>query len=328
MVYSVIIFHLLIANLSTVGTPSRDRRGSGTHPGEQQQVPVANGQVLFYRSARQGSGNLFLMNTKGKGITQLGYSGSRPDHYPNWSPNGELITFESYRKGGWRVWIMNSDGTEARRVLQGRTGIRSYEFDPSFSSDGQKVYFASDGDIYTVAIDGSALENITNTPNEFEYSPYESPGGAKLVFVSEGQIFIMDLATKTRKKLSQGSATIDYAPTWSPDGRRILFYSDESGSFELYTMTSDGQDRSFLLNKTEMDKLDFRKQSFVDAWDNNWGATDQYKASFSPDGQYIAFSREVGGVRKIFISQSDGHNIRQITFGNSHDGFPVWRPVE
>lgn len=284
------------------------------------------GEILFFRKQRQSSGELFLMDANGSNTRQIGQSGSRADHYPNWSPDGEWITFESYRAGGWRVWIMKADGTQARKLLKGRHGISTYEFDPSFSADGEQVIFTSNGDIFSVNLDGTNLKNLTKTPNTYEYSPYQSPDGSKLLYVSKGEIYVMNLQTKRKVNISNSENTIEYAPFWSPDGEQILYYSDRSGSFELYLMNVDGSESRFLLDRAEMKEHNFQKTAFVDAWDNNWGATEQYKASFSPDGSKIVFSRNVGGNREIFIAGVDGKGISRITRNNAHDGFPMWRP--
>ncbi len=284
------------------------------------------GQILFFRSLRQGSGDLYLMDELGENVRKIGQSGSRPDHYPNWSPDGQYITFESYRRGGWRIWIMKADGSEARKILDGRRGTSSYEFDPSFSSDGKRIFFASNGDIFSVKKDGSDLQQITKTPNVFEYCPYQSPDGQKMLFVSRGQIHVMNMDGSNRINLTKNEEIIDYAPVWSPDGQKILYYSTISGSFELHIMNADGSNKQFLLNKEEMKKQGFSKTAFVDAWDNNWGATEQYKASFSPNGQKIAFSRNVSGNREIFITNINGSGIKRLTNNKFHDGFPIWRP--
>lgn len=287
---------------------------------------MEDGAILFYRSTRQGKGDLYIMNEKGKNVRRIGQSGSRPDHYPNWSPDGQYIAFESYRKGGWRIWIMKADGSEAKRVLNSRSGISTYEFDPSFSSNGERIFFASNGDLFSAKRNGTDLQQITHTPNKFEYSPYQSPDGKKLVYVSRGQIHMMNMDGTNRLNLTNNEHVVDYAPIWSPDGKQILYYSDISGSFELHLMNADGSNKRFLLDKEEMKKQGFTKTAFIDAWDNDWGAYEQFKASFSSDGQKIAFSRDVDGNREIFTVHIDGTGITRLTNNRAHDGFPIWKP--
>jgi|GEM_PF-4360066 len=284
------------------------------------------GTLAFFSAKELGQGNLYIMDEEGGNVKRIGRSGSRPDHYPNWSPDGQYLTFSSYRKSGWRIWIMKADGTEARRILNGRLGISTYEFDPSFSADGSRIFFASNGDLYSVKRDGTGFHQITNTPNIFEYSPYQSPDSNKLLFVSRGQIYVMTLATGEKNNLTQNKDIIEYAPIWAPDGKQILYYSNLSGSFELYLMDADGSDKKFVLNEKEMKEMGFTQVAFVDAWDNDWGAIKQYKASFSADGQKIAFSRDLNGSREIFVVNRDGTGIQQLTNNQFHDGFPMWKP--
>lgn len=284
------------------------------------------GTLAFFRAKELGQGDLYVMDEQGGNVKRIGRSGSRPDHYPNWSPDGQYLTFSSYRKGGWRIWIMKADGTEARRILNGRLGISTYEFDPSFSTDGARIFFASNGDLYSVKRDGTGLQQITKTPDIFEYSPYQSPDGKKLLFVSRGQIYVMNLATGEKSNLTQNEDIIEYAPVWAPDGKQILYYSNLSGSFDLYLMNADGSDKKFVLDEKEMKEMAFTKAAFVDAWDNDWGAIKQYKASFSADGQKIAFSRDLNGNREIFVVNRDGTGVQQLTNNQFHDGFPMWKP--
>jgi len=289
---------------------------------------VENPQILFYRSKPSGAdGNLFSMDENGENQKQIGQSGSRPDHYPNWSPDGKSIVFESYRQGGWRIWIMNSDGKNARRLLSGRSGTGSYEFDPSFTSDGKSVLFMSGGDIFQVDVDGTNLTQITKTPDTFEFSPHQSPDGKTIVFCAGGAnefgIFTVDSDGSNRKDISKHSS-INYAPTWSPDGSKIAFYSDRNGSFEIYLMDSDGKNQMSLLNSRQIENASFEKTKFIHAFDNDWGSMTQYKASFSPGGSRIAFSRNADGNREIFIVDTTGENLKRLTNNKLHDGFPMW----
>ena len=54
-------------------------------------------------------------------------------------------------------------------------------------------------------------------------------------------------------------------------------------------------------------------------------AIEEYPA-WSPDGNHIAYSGEVGGVRKIFLKSLDGGEERQLTYGAFDEIQPSWSP--
>jgi Tol biopolymer transport system component len=96
---------------------------------------------------------------------------------PAWSPDGSKIAYQNHTD--YYIWVADSDtGTPLYRVTEGGS--------PCWSPDGQRMVL-SRGEIYTVNLDGSNLQQISNPPG--------SPD--------------------------------DYAPNWSPDGERILFDRDE-----------------------------------------------------------------------------------------------------
>jgi Tol biopolymer transport system component len=49
-------------------------------------------------------------------------------------------------------------------------------------------------------------------------------------------------------------------------------------------------------------------------------------ASFSPDGQWIVFQFDRSGNLEIYIMQTDGSEVTQITTGGANDYYAVWRP--
>ena len=58
------------------------------------------------------------------------------DLYPAWSPDGKWIAFWSNRDGVNAVYLMEADGTNPKRLANGRS--------PEWSPDGQQIAFVSD----------------------------------------------------------------------------------------------------------------------------------------------------------------------------------------
>ena len=75
------------------------------------------------------------------------------DLYPAWSPDGQWIAFWSNRDGGNAIYLMEADGTNPKRLANGRS--------PEWSPDGQHIAFVSrQEDIEGIFIMDKAGENI------------------------------------------------------------------------------------------------------------------------------------------------------------------------
>ena len=44
-----------------------------------------------------------------------------------------------------------------------------------------------------------------------------------------------------------------------------------------------------IFNPAHLKSAGFQKTALVDPLDNNWGATEQYRGHYSPDGRWIVF---------------------------------------
>ncbi|MCH9651494.1 MAG: hypothetical protein K0U98_24925 [Deltaproteobacteria bacterium] len=293
-----------------------------------------SGEILFY-SERGGKGQLFLLDFEGGGVRPVGRSGSRPDHYPQWSPNGQRILFESYRTGGWHSWGMDPDGKNPRRISDFPGGsTQHYEFDASFAPDNQTIIFINNFDLYEVSSKDRTPRRLgPATPALYESAPSFAPNGNRIVFSGYQStdetvhLYTVDAKGENRQQLTSGKGW-SLAPTWSPDGAKILFYSDREGSLELYELDSKGGVPRPVLQPDAIKEAGFGSTKRIDPWDNDNGAVWQYRASYSPDGEWIAFSRQVEGDRELFISNRQGTEIRRITHHKGHDGMPAWRPSE
>lgn len=88
-------------------------------------------------------------------------------------------------------------------------------------------------------------------------------------------------------------------PQWSPVLGRILFHSN----YYIYSVNWDG---TGLVRLTDT-------------------GLDEYGA-WSPNGSQIAFHSWRDGELEIYVMNSDGSNVSQLTFNDVDDGFPKWSP--
>jgi Tol biopolymer transport system component len=109
-----------------------------------------------------------------------------------WSPDGSRIQFDSQRSGDRLQWVMAPDGSSPSVAPGSIDGDSGYRFSP----DGQKYVFYGPGDIYTMKVDGTNRQQITDN-DQWEHSPTWSADGTRIIFTREvaenvGQIFSMN----------------------------------------------------------------------------------------------------------------------------------------
>ena len=206
-------------------------------------------------------------------IATVGLDGGEPkrltenrplDHVPVWSPDGTRIAFLAfppelnyYRGYPRRLYTMAADGTDVRDVVPSLADVVPAIWDlplspPEWSPDGKRLAFLVEvrGEgyypfsailLYTVAVDGSDLQWISETVT----SPSWSPDGEQLAFGKYGQkgeaIYTVRPDGTNRRRLVDAPGVKQVS--WSPDGKEILFVSDSayvvhpdgSGSREVFS---------------------------------------------------------------------------------------------
>jgi Tol biopolymer transport system component len=136
----------------------------------------------------------------------------------DYSPDGTQILFgredPRRKQGSEAFFVANANGTGATRITPWLSGGAA-----SWSPDGSSIVFAQDGQLRTVAPDGSGLKSI---PIDF----------------------------------GDGFAEA-YQPGWSPDGARIVFslFLERSGQVDLFTVAADGTDLVQLTDSPEPDEF-------------------------------------------------------------------------
>ena len=164
-----------------------------------------DGSKIVFRSTRDGNFEIYSMNADGTGQTRL-TNHSRADTSPSWSPDGSKIVFSRNTGSNSEVYVMNANGSGATRIatdgwdpdwgsngkiaftrsLVGAfvwevftmnangtgvtrlTSVSGPDFDPTWSSDGEKIVFSSGRngganlEIYVMAANGSNQTRLTN----------------------------------------------------------------------------------------------------------------------------------------------------------------------
>jgi TolB protein len=267
-----------------------------------------------------------------RALTDTVYHTRWYDSRPVWSPDGAHIAFQSDYGGERAIWVMRSDGSGLRRIAAGA--------EASWSPDGTRLAFESgEGRLATIRRDGSGFVLLTKDTTEFVYAVSWSPDGAHIAYSNwaDNQLYVLRLADGHVRRLTDTGGGNGCA-SWFADGSRLVFHSGRDGQSELYVSSLDGDVLERLTNTPEHEfcpaispdgrRIVFQRRTeavheridlFVMQWNGathvnltNHFANDRY-ASWSPDGEWIAFASTRGGNSDIYIMRADGTELRRLT---------------
>ena len=218
---------------------------------------------------------------------------------------------------------------------------------------GTIVYSSDVGgseDIYRFSLPDGAPVRLTDGP-EKEFDPDLSPDGRLIAYrrnPREGSdaadIWVMRVDGTDKRNLTDAPERMNWAPAWTPDGRIAFSRQDaSSGALELWTMAGDGSDQrrigagwceyaapspdgsAFVCSAAAERRYDL---VVVDARTGDRRTIvrtpqTEFGASWSPDGRWIAFSRDLGDRWALLRIRPDGLDEQEI----AREGvFSTWDP--
>ncbi len=246
--------------------------------------------------------------------------------------NNGLIAFQSGASPD--IYVVNDDGSDQHLIIADGK-------EPALNPGRAEVAFARGGNIYSVALNGSGLTNITNHGLGVNASnPAFNHLGTRIAYVLSPTvpnairtIFVMDADGDNDNSLTPGDD-----PTFSPDDSQIIFVNQP----DLYRIDADGSDLTRLTNHAPGELVN--DPSFSPSGDRivfEFAASgmstpslhsieiaglaesvfldDAAQPSFRPLGNLVAFVR--GGA--VFSANVDGSGPKQLSAGHD-DAEPDW----
>jgi len=304
----------LLVTILTVATWTTACSGIGTTASPNATKSAANlpGGRIIYGAFEPSGVALFTTNADGS-HTHLLLGPELNAQVPFWSPDGRRISVVLGNPQGVIVTaIVNPDGYNDYVLLKAPDGALNFGCS-GWSPDGSRVAcgrFDQDpalNGIYTArATDGGDLVRVTTAPPGSVEAPSGfSPDGSQILFLRQNgaddehlSLMIVNVDGSNEHAVTEqqvGSAS------WSPDGTTILAGADQS----LLLVPVDGGPVTTITFEA--------------------GVVNASRAAWSPDGEWIVFTRTDSVGEDIYIVQKDGTDLRQVTnTPNVNEEFGGW----
>lgn len=231
-----------------------------------------------------------------------GPSGVWGHRQPTWSPDGRTICYRDFHD----LWLLPASGGPAFPITRDDPA----DFDPVFSPDGRKIYFASyrggTRALWRIGVAGGEPEMVTLGTGP-ESHPAVSRDGRRLVYATFQESYalvVVERATGRRTRLEESSllgiAGLD------PLGRFLVFTSSRESAADLWVAPlQDGRPSGAPRRLTEL------------------GGRAACPA-VAPDGRWIAFYLVKGRARDVYVVPSGGGQAIPVAPHSGADLLPAW----
>lgn len=273
-------------------------------------VPQAGpqGKIVYVCQlfATQQSDQICIINADGSGQRRLTLNDNARHFYPSFSPDGQSILFSSNMSGNFELYELIL-ATDQLINLGGLVGIA-----PEVSPDDRYIaYTRGNGQRDTIWVADRHGANPREVYNA-GWDPTWSPDGTALLFATtvgqKSQLATINL-DGTGFRVLTDLPDLRGRSDWSADGRYIVTYSGKPWERELYMMNPDGSD----------------------VYQVSLPGGNSQGPSFSPDGQWIAFTAyfdyyRVNNGCEIYIMRVDRSERTRLTDNKYCDWQPRWGP--
>jgi len=257
-----------------------------------------------------GDFDIWMVGAHGGGGYQRITNNSTDDYYPAWYPDGKRLLFTSERSGYPSIWAKSANGVSGTQKL---SWMGTCDFSGDVGPHGKNIVFSSADTLYPT---------IADVYWHFSYSPMvpQAPRSNPYYYSDPSwhprwhpRIYRMDPNGARLTDLGSG-----FDPNISPDGKRIVYSSFVGGTWDVWVMDINGQ------NKIQ-----------ITTYPGN-----EIDPCWSPDGRWIAYSKSAPGSEagrgliedeywNIWVTNIEtGENIQKTFSRYFRDLSPSWGYVD
>lgn len=235
-------------------------------------------------------------------IRQLTFGGQNAEAY--WAPDGKRLIFQSTRDGRDcdQIYVMNSDGSGVHMVSTGK-GRTTCGY---FLNDNKHILYASTHEA------ADACPPAADRSKGYVWAVYPSY-----------DIYLATDDGKIQKKLADAPG-YDAEATVNWKTGRIVYTSMASGDLDLWTMKSDGSAKRQITKRLGYDGgAVFSRDGKKLVWRANHPETPETEKRYR---ELLADSLTSPMKMELFVADSDGKNVRQITNFGCASFAPTFTP--
>jgi len=145
----------------------------------------------------------------------------KQDFAPRWSPDGQTLAFLSNRDGATQIYLLSTNGGEAEKLTESKTGIKSFAFSP----DGRRIVYL-------------AAEPATDE----EERKQKIKDDARIVDKDDkfSRLWLFDFETRQTRQLTSGNWKISEFD-WMASSEKLIVtatdkYEPESDTNRIYSL--------------------------------------------------------------------------------------------
>jgi serine/threonine protein kinase len=311
----------------TATNVTRDSPGDDSEP-----AFSPDGSQIAFRSVRDGRAGIFIMTVgeQARRLTDFG-------HNPSWSPDGTRLVIATQgvgmlphtRPAVSELWIVDVRTAARRPIVQARVGgpdfgRESDAVQPSWSPNGKRIAFwglsswLAQRDLWTIDPDAprpkETVVRVTAGP-DLHWNPVWSPDGKYLYYGSDRDRTLN--LWRIPMDEESGKPAGDPEPMSLPASISGNFAFSRHGDLAYVSVT-----RSYHLMALPFDA---NSAAITGPSRTLFGGSEEILTfQPSPDGQAIAYTTGGSAQEDVFIADTNGTRVRQLTNDAAKDRSAVW----